>query len=210
MSSRVICVSRSTTNASPKLLAMKAIRLPSGDHEARSPKPVSWVMSGGRCSSGAPCLNVCACATPEARRGTHRRPRARGSSSRHPFLSTTAIVQREMHASFPPRRGSRSTTPASCGRRDGHRGRRHHAVQLRAQVVGVDLLPHGDEALAIDQPDRTERRHRFSERDRRAPVQDAERLAGALITGIVATTRGGVSSRISMPSVFGRPVTSTA
>jgi hypothetical protein len=33
---------------------MNAIRAPSGDHAGRSPKAVSWVMFGGRCSSGAP------------------------------------------------------------------------------------------------------------------------------------------------------------
>jgi hypothetical protein len=49
-------VATSTTKASPKLLAMKAIRVPSGDQEARSPKPVSWRMCRGNCSSGLPRL----------------------------------------------------------------------------------------------------------------------------------------------------------
>jgi len=37
---------------------MKAMRLPSGDQAARSPKPVNWMMLDGRFCSGLPLLWV--------------------------------------------------------------------------------------------------------------------------------------------------------
>ncbi len=60
----------STSYASPKLFSMKAMRRPSGDHEARSPKWVSRLMFDGRLSSGLPVFVPCGtpAATPIARR----------------------------------------------------------------------------------------------------------------------------------------------
>src|SRR5215212_3210941 len=55
----MIPVAASTSYASPKLFSMKAIRFPSGDHDARSPKWVSRVMFAGRLSSGLPGLVPC-------------------------------------------------------------------------------------------------------------------------------------------------------
>ena len=49
---RIARVSRSITNASPKLFAMKATRRLSGEKSARSPKWVSTSTFGGRRSSG--------------------------------------------------------------------------------------------------------------------------------------------------------------
>jgi hypothetical protein len=60
VNSRIVFVATSTTKASPKLLAMNAIRVPSGDHEARSPNPVSCRMCGGSRSSGLPRFVPCA------------------------------------------------------------------------------------------------------------------------------------------------------
>jgi hypothetical protein len=45
---RIARVSRSITNASPKLFAMKATRRLSGEKSARSPKWVRTSMFGGR------------------------------------------------------------------------------------------------------------------------------------------------------------------
>src|SRR4051812_22000376 len=50
----MIFVETSTSYASPKLFSMKAIRLPSGDQDARSPKYDSRVMLDGRLFSGLP------------------------------------------------------------------------------------------------------------------------------------------------------------
>ena len=50
----MIPVATSTSYASPKLFSMNAMRLPSGDHDARSPKWVSRVMFARQISSGLP------------------------------------------------------------------------------------------------------------------------------------------------------------
>src|SRR5438067_6344634 len=60
VSRRIVLVATSTSKASPKLLAMNATRLWSGDQEGRSPKPVSWTMFDGSCDSGLPALLDCA------------------------------------------------------------------------------------------------------------------------------------------------------
>src|SRR5437899_768561 len=51
---RILRVARSTTKASPKLLAMKATRWLSGEKSARSPKLVINSMLDGRWSSALP------------------------------------------------------------------------------------------------------------------------------------------------------------
>src|SRR6266550_7131974 len=55
----MIFVDTSTSYASPKLFSMNAIRFPSGDHDARSPKYDRRVMLGGRLSSGLPGFVPC-------------------------------------------------------------------------------------------------------------------------------------------------------
>src|SRR6187397_171016 len=50
----MIFVATLTSYASPKLFSMNAMRFPSGDHEARSPKCVNCLMFGGSFSSGLP------------------------------------------------------------------------------------------------------------------------------------------------------------
>src|SRR5262245_16630280 len=64
-------VARSTSYASPKLFSMKAMRFPSGDHDARSPKWVSRIMVCGRFSSGlpgfVPCGRLAMSASPSVR-----------------------------------------------------------------------------------------------------------------------------------------------
>src|SRR3954469_25618254 len=69
----MVRVRTSMSNASPKLFDMKAIRVPSGDHDARSPNQVRCVMFGGRGSSGLPtfggaCAPVVAAASPPSSR----------------------------------------------------------------------------------------------------------------------------------------------
>src|SRR4051812_1509552 len=57
---------------------MNAIRLPSGDHEARSPKCVNCLMLGGSCSSGLPVFVPCGAHVVTASasvRATHERMR---------------------------------------------------------------------------------------------------------------------------------------
>ena len=59
---------------------------------------------------------------------------------------------------------------------DGNRGRRHDPIRLGPQVIGVDLLPHRHEGIPVDAAGGAERGYRLGERDRRASVQDPERL----------------------------------
>ena len=58
---------------------------------------------------------------------------------------------------------------------------RHHAILLGANVVAVDLLPHGDDFLAIDARRCTDRRDGLGERGRCATMQDSERLSRAFV-----------------------------
>ena len=98
------------------------------------------------------------------------------SSRRRPSCSARC------RRAFPPRRGSRSTRPASCGRRGrAPRSRVTTPSSFGRRWLALISCPTATKRSRSISADRAERRHRFRERDRRAAVQDAERLARALV-----------------------------